>query len=378
MKTLKLICAALVGACIAVPAAAQTTIVNEDFESYADNSALLAAWPSSSGSDNGLAITTSSEFYPGIQGQAAEFCGTLDAATCDPTGAGTVNLFGGNPLNGSSVGPSPTENLVLSVDIGDDALSGNKRLTVGLRNSTNVQNIIEMGFYNDPTHFAYRAILFEDTGGGIGPNWQNFSLPEELDSPAEVGAHFHRFKAVISENEIEFSLDLYADGKTNDPLDPQIGVGADGVDAIDVVAAKSHPGGYDDLRIGLPSALPSSGGSNPAAAFAAFDNILLQLAPVDGPTVDADFNGDGLVAGDDFVTWQRNTPLTDGTGLLADGDANGDGNVDLVDLAAWESQLGASSASAAVAAAPEPTAALLAAFALAGVCGLRRRQTCAR
>lgn len=65
----------------------------------------------------------------------------------------------------------------------------------------------------------------------------------------------------------------------------------------------------------------------------------------------ADFDGDGDVDGDDFLTWQRGTG---GPGAFADGDANHNGTVDGDDLDIWETQYGTEALAANVAAIPEP------------------------
>jgi hypothetical protein len=67
----------------------------------------------------------------------------------------------------------------------------------------------------------------------------------------------------------------------------------------------------------------------------------------------ADFNQDGDVDGDDFLTWQRGLGIGS---TLPEGDANGDGEVDAGDLAAWRFQFGSTNAALPVGAAvPEPT-----------------------
>ncbi len=304
---------------LTLPTLADTTLVDEDFESYNNNTELLAAWPSQSGGDNGLELVDvntvdggadgadfleiqrtnpagiadwqasygpATQKYPGIDGQAAQFCGSIVPGVCDPTGAGTVNLWNGNPL--IDVYPTDTQNVELSFDLGDDALSANKRLTIGMRSLAPVENIIEMGLYNDPSGFAYRAQLFF-TGGESNPDWVEFGdatkvdnpLDPALDSQEEVGAGFHTYKAVIGIDQIVFSLDLYADGVKNDPANPVPGVGTPGVDASDTVLIETTFIGFEDLRIGIPSSLPSSGtSSQPGAAFAAFDNISLKLVDI--------------------------------------------------------------------------------------------------
>ncbi len=84
----------------------------------------------------------------------------------------------------------------------------------------------------------------------------------------------------------------------------------------------------------------------------------------------ADFNGDGLVDGADYLIWQQNFALTGGA-TQAQGNANptADGNVDAADLAVWAGQFGAVGAAVGV---PEPAAATLAAVGLLGA-ALRRK-----
>ncbi len=83
--------------------------------------------------------------------------------------------------------------------------------------------------------------------------------------------------------------------------------------------------------------------------------------PSGAPTEDADFDGDGDVDGQDFLTWQRGLGLT-GTGTLMTGDANDDNDVDGDDLAIWRQQFGPG---APVTAIPEPAAAGLCLVSLA-------------
>jgi hypothetical protein len=63
------------------------------------------------------------------------------------------------------------------------------------------------------------------------------------------------------------------------------------------------------------------------------------------PALPADFNGNGMVDGSDFLAWQRNFGKTGA--IKADGDANGDGNVNGTDLTAWKAGYGSVAASAA-------------------------------
>jgi hypothetical protein len=90
------------------------------------------------------------------------------------------------------------------------------------------------------------------------------------------------------------------------------------------------------------------------------------------PTGNADFNGDGIVNGADFLKWQRGLGLNGQSNNL-NGDANGDGTVSAADLAIWKSQFGTAVSTGSIGAVPEPTSVLLASMALALV-GLRGRR----
>jgi hypothetical protein len=82
----------------------------------------------------------------------------------------------------------------------------------------------------------------------------------------------------------------------------------------------------------------------------------------------ADFNGDGLVDGADFLIWQQNFAVIGGA-TRAQGNANptADGNVDAADLAVWAGQFGTTPAAVGAAVGvPEPAALMLAAVGLLG------------
>jgi len=104
--------------------------------------------------------------------------------------------------------------------------------------------------------------------------------------------------------------------------------------------------------------------------FTLVDNIEVNaLSPAQN---NADFDSDGYVDGSDFLTWQRNFGISDGSAGLVDGDANGDGNVNGADLGVWENQFGTVPAAAAVAV-PEPTTLIM--FGLGVLCLAMGRRT---
>jgi hypothetical protein len=87
------------------------------------------------------------------------------------------------------------------------------------------------------------------------------------------------------------------------------------------------------------------------------DNGSPIIAGDDGSLVveSADFNGDSIVDGADFLIWQRGFGAA-GTGTPSAGDANGDLDIYADDLAVWKSQFGGPGAlTVAVANIPEPS-----------------------
>jgi hypothetical protein len=98
--------------------------------------------------------------------------------------------------------------------------------------------------------------------------------------------------------------------------------------------------------------------------------LVLQITNLPG-----DFNADLAVDAADLEIWQTHLGLTSGA-AFADGDASGDGSVDGADFLIWQRNFGRATPTSAVAMAaiPEPSAALLAAAA-ASLFAARRRAT---
>ncbi|WP_428307029.1 hypothetical protein [Lacipirellula sp.] len=91
-----------------------------------------------------------------------------------------------------------------------------------------------------------------------------------------------------------------------------------------------------------------------------------------GGAVNADFNGDSIVDGADFLIWQRGSGIASGA-TREQGDADGDGVVGPLDLDAWKTNFGTGAAAVVVAAVPEPAAALLMGAAVLSIAAVRRR-----
>lgn len=105
-----------------------------------------------------------------------------------------------------------------------------------------------------------------------------------------------------------------------------------------------------------------------------FDNLTVWSAPAFASTEDADFNGNGVVDANDFLTLQRNLGLTGQTDN-SNGDANFDGIIDAADVAIWNTQYGsAPPLTSNVAAVPEPTTAVLLTMTSLTMLSFRRRK----
>jgi hypothetical protein len=143
---------------------------------------------------------------------------------------------------------------------------------------------------------------------------------------------------------------------------------------IDALQIETLGSGAVELSWGghelLPGTQFSYTGSRLAQAGVNFDAYEGQIAV---PQATADFDGDGLVDGADFLAWQRGL-RSDGLATRAGGDADADGMTDGVDLSFWQSGFGVQSAAIAsaanLAAVPEPLSSWLALIA-GGVFSLR-------
>lgn len=151
---------------------------------------------------------------------------------------------------------------------------------------------------------------------------------------------------------------------------------------LDDLPATQRPAGFDSDGDGMPDDFETARGldpGNPAdrngtdLSPAGYTNLEFYLDWLvrdlfDPLAANADFDRNGLVAGRDFLAWQRGV----GGGVqFADGDANGDGVVDADDLISWQAQFGAPAASLPSATIAEPATALLALVAALTVQSIR-------
>lgn len=214
-------------AALALASSAQATvIIDDDFESYADTTAMQAVW-------------------------GAAGVGTLDTVLGNP---GNSMSFPGGVQNQQTISvlqATPANPIVYTVDIYDDGTSANKRTTAGLRHSS-VANLIEMGMYNGPSHYAVRAVL-------PGPSWVAFTdMVDDLGDPLANApiTGWHRFQVTLDGTNATFTVDLNIDGNINGTA---------------VLPAAWNAAGIDTVRLG--TGLSSAGGG------VNFDNVKLEVVP---------------------------------------------------------------------------------------------------
>lgn len=213
------------------------TILADDFESYADDSAMQAVWNEQAGAAGTLDTTF------GNPGQSM----------FHPGGTTSNRLFG-------PVTPTDSQPMLWEFDFYDDGESG-KRITGGLRDNGGgaaLNSILEMGRYNDlsdppnTTHvsgYGIRTVFI----GGDPANWVVFP-----GNPAPQ-AGWHHFSATVGASSILFELDLGDDGSVDSSLTVTTSGGA-GI-------------AYNVARFGGPSNLSSAGGGGN------FDNLSIQTIP---------------------------------------------------------------------------------------------------
>ncbi|QDV78177.1 PEP-CTERM sorting domain-containing protein [Botrimarina mediterranea] len=362
-----------------VAPAVNVVLLNEDFESYSDTSAMKAVW-SINGADNGTLVDETYTQFVSLDDIEPRPIG----AQAFPEGGKGVEHLGLGVLEldlaalngGSPLVPTASQSIVLEGDIFDVGALGNKRLAVGIRNTSPAENIIEAGLYNgDPSGYQYRGILFPSTVENPNPNWAAWELPIELDrvddadeivTIADIGQAWHNYRVTVTPETVTYEIDLKRDGIN-------AATGEAGYDGTITYELASTAGGYNSVRFGGPSNVSSLG--NGFYGGAIFDNIKVSLVDAAAEPLVGDFNGDGAVDAADYTVWRDtlNTSVTAGTG--ADANENGiiDGPGAGSDYEFWATNYGATSTPAAAASVtiPEPTSLALVALGLVAVA--RRR-----
>ena len=112
--------------------------------------------------------------------------------------------------------------------------------------------------------------------------------------------------------------------------------------------------------------------------FGVFDNVHVYDAWIieDAIFLEADFDEDGDVDGDDFLAWQTGFGTQSGA-MKPDGDYDNDGDVDGDDFLGWQSEFGSVAGDGSTAV-PEPGSLLLLFAGALGFCGCRRLPYLAR
>lgn len=185
----------------------------------------------------------------------------------------------------------------------------------------------------------YRLNINPDTGGGLG----------DITAPQEQIDLFSQQTGNLRAGAMGFAWRHHEVSKIGNLVTWTV----DGLDLISLdltdVDPETLPGGENILfGYGDINASSSTDFNAQFLLFALVDNVEVNVAAAQE---DADFNGDGMVDGTDFLTWQRGFGTPDAQ--LADGDANDDGAVDADDLMIWQNQYG-TPLQASVAAVPEP------------------------
>jgi hypothetical protein len=113
------------------------------------------------------------------------------------------------------------------------------------------------------------------------------------------------------------------------------------------------------------------GGVADSSAASSSGGLVWQFTVVT-PVLEADFDEDGDVDGDDFLLWQSRFPLASGA-VKGDGDYDNDGDVDGDDFLGWQAEFPSPGSGVGSSAVPEPAAILLAILLGIGAVMLRVR-----
>jgi hypothetical protein len=361
---------------VAAPAAlgAGTTLFQDNFDSYADQSALLSAYngPGSTGSPAPSAMFNLGVPDPdaGNTTQAVNYHDMPGSGTGVSVLDHTFQSFS----DANAIKPSDETPIVWSFDFYWDGL-GNKRVSSGLRSIDGAgaaSYVLEMGYYNSAYNpitaaggsgFAVRTVLVPGSGGlPESAALQSWRLMTTTDNSALLGSiveapAWMTFSATIKSHSIDYAIDVNRDGTIDSTYTAMISdPNATQLDLTNAI--------FTDVRLGGPSGLSSAGGG------AFFDNINIATAPSAPVHNPGDTNNDGVVDLTDLNNVLNNFGST-GTGNPGDDDSSG--VVDLTDLNNVLNNFGTTYAAAALNVVPEPASLSLLGLGAAAFLARRRR-----
>lgn len=227
---------------LASAAVAQTVLVNENFDSYANTAAMNVNW-----NGTGAGIGTLDTAF-GNPGQSARNGGTINAAT-------SVNRWTGSAF---SLIPSASLSILMRADIYNPG-GTDGRETLGLRNASG--ELFELGHYNAAPVTQQYGVRFFGLYDNSG--WRPFTNALGAVVNEVTTGTWDRYEALFTAGSATITLDI----------------GADGIVDGWVVSPVAHAiaVGLNDLRFGGPSGVDSL-----EAAW--FDNIYLATIAVPEPS----------------------------------------------------------------------------------------------
>jgi hypothetical protein len=312
------------------PATAESTTPKKSF-SFVGDSTAAGNWTDGNGIPAGITLTFDAEFtVSAVQSPAGLMLTTAGPSTANSSGRGiglTVVQGGHDDIEtprALEFSPVTVSNVNFTGTLADTNFS----FTPGTVSNFGAQ-LFESGQFNEDSE----GFILEHATGTIG-----FGTAEGSGTTAEY-----------SNLLIKLNFGIYADPPVTDPL----------------IASGHFP------RQNGPFTMAASEGESLFRGVTLGYDVTYDISPV-GAVEDADFDGDGDVDGDDFLTWQRGLGVGND---LSTGDANDDNVVDGDDLAIWTAQFGPGASLAAVAQIPEPASAALLAVGGIAMIGARRRRS---